>query len=215
MAGSSAYHSARASYRSGLITPPAARRPTAGRTSVSACRARPTRRTDELRERIGQAIEGVPRRASSRGSAPDVLAGVLPRLYPQMLRGRLRPPGRRAARLHLHRRRRRRWPRCWPTCSASTAAIGSRSEVARRRLHRPPRRPVHLPRGQGRPRCASWRRREGIDLAASWAYSDSESDLPMLRAVGHPVAVNPDAELARVAREEGWEIMRFETLGRG
>ena len=37
--------------------------------------------------------------------------------------------------------------------------------------------------------------REGIDLAESYAYSDSESDLPMLRAVGHPVAVNPDAEL--------------------
>jgi hypothetical protein len=36
----------------------------------------------------------------------------------------------------------------------------------------------------------------------------------MLRAVGHPVAVNPDAPLAKVAREEGWEIMRFETLGR-
>ena len=43
--------------------------------------------------------------------------------------------------------------------------------------------------------------REGIDLAASYAYSDSESDLPMLRAVGHPVAVNPDAALrARRAR---------------
>ena len=56
--------------------------------------------------------------------------------------------------------------------------------------------------------------REDIDLAASWAYSDSESDLPMLRLVGHPVAVNPDAELARVAREEGWEVMRFERLGR-
>ena len=54
----------------------------------------------------------------------------------------------------------------------------------------------------------------GIDLAASYAYSDSESDLPMLRAVGHPVVVNPDAELRRVAREEGWEIMRFEQLGR-
>ena len=52
--------------------------------------------------------------------------------------------------------------------------------------------------------------REGIDLAASWAYSDSESDLPMLRAVGHPVAVNPDKTLARVAREEGWEILRFD-----
>ena len=36
----------------------------------------------------------------------------------------------------------------------------------------------------------------------------------MLRLVGHPVAVNPDKELARVAREEGWEIMRFERLGR-
>jgi phosphoserine phosphatase len=55
---------------------------------------------------------------------------------------------------------------------------------------------------------------EGIDLAESWAYSDSASDLPMLRAVGHPVAVNPDTELARVAREEGWDVMRFERLGR-
>ena len=36
----------------------------------------------------------------------------------------------------------------------------------------------------------------------------------MLRAVGHPVAVNPDAELARVARAEGWRIMRFDKLGR-
>jgi phosphoserine phosphatase len=56
--------------------------------------------------------------------------------------------------------------------------------------------------------------REGIDLSASWAYSDSESDLPMLRAVGHPVVVNPDAELGRVAREEGWEVLRFDRLGR-
>jgi HAD superfamily hydrolase (TIGR01490 family) len=55
--------------------------------------------------------------------------------------------------------------------------------------------------------------REQIDLSASWAYSDSESDLPMLRLVGHPVAVNPDAELERVARAEHWEIMRFERLG--
>ena len=55
---------------------------------------------------------------------------------------------------------------------------------------------------------------EGIDLGESYAYSDSESDLPMLRAVGHPVAVNPDAELLRVAREEGWEVLRFERLGR-
>jgi hypothetical protein len=36
----------------------------------------------------------------------------------------------------------------------------------------------------------------------------------MLREVGHPVVVNPDAALARIAREEGWDVMRFERLGR-
>ena len=55
--------------------------------------------------------------------------------------------------------------------------------------------------------------REGIDLAESFAYSDSESDLPMMRAVGNPVAVNPDAALEKVARVEGWRIMRFDRLG--
>jgi HAD superfamily hydrolase (TIGR01490 family) len=54
----------------------------------------------------------------------------------------------------------------------------------------------------------------GIDLAGSYAYSDSLSDLPMLRAVGHPVVVNPDPALAQLAREEGWQAMRFERLGR-
>jgi phosphoserine phosphatase len=54
----------------------------------------------------------------------------------------------------------------------------------------------------------------GIDLPASYAYSDSISDLPMLRAVGHPVVVNPDPPLAEIARAEGWQTMRFERLGR-
>jgi HAD superfamily hydrolase (TIGR01490 family) len=49
----------------------------------------------------------------------------------------------------------------------------------------------------------------GIDLEASYAYSDSATDIPMLEAVGHPVAVNPDRELARVARERGWEVRQF------
>src|SRR5438128_1454312 len=53
-----------------------------------------------------------------------------------------------------------------------------------------------------------------IDLDESWAYSDSVSDLPMLELVGHAVAVNPDAELTAIARERGWQIMRFEQLGR-
>jgi HAD superfamily hydrolase (TIGR01490 family) len=50
---------------------------------------------------------------------------------------------------------------------------------------------------------------EGIDLAGSTAYSDSHSDLPFLEAVGSPVAVNPDRELRRVARERGWPVMTF------
>jgi HAD superfamily hydrolase (TIGR01490 family) len=51
--------------------------------------------------------------------------------------------------------------------------------------------------------------RDGVDLARCHAYSDSVTDVPLLRAVGHPVAVNPDRELARVAQAEGWEIRRF------
>jgi HAD superfamily hydrolase (TIGR01490 family) len=51
---------------------------------------------------------------------------------------------------------------------------------------------------------------EGIDLDASYAYSDSATDVPMLEMVGHPVAVNPDRELARVARQRDWEIRHFE-----
>ena len=50
---------------------------------------------------------------------------------------------------------------------------------------------------------------EGFDLDRCWAYSDSASDLPMLRAAGHPVAVNPDARLAREAATEGWPVVRF------
>jgi HAD superfamily hydrolase (TIGR01490 family) len=53
--------------------------------------------------------------------------------------------------------------------------------------------------------------RDGIDLSRSWAYTDSATDLPMLEAVGHPVAVNPDRTLRRVAEERGWEIRRFRT----
>ena len=51
--------------------------------------------------------------------------------------------------------------------------------------------------------------REGIDLDSSYAYTDSYTDAPMLEAVGHPVAVNPDRVLARLAREREWEVTTF------
>lgn len=50
---------------------------------------------------------------------------------------------------------------------------------------------------------------EGLDLSACYAYSDSITDLPLLRTVGHPFAVNPDRDLARVAKLEGWPVLNF------
>jgi HAD superfamily hydrolase (TIGR01490 family) len=49
--------------------------------------------------------------------------------------------------------------------------------------------------------------KHGVELADCKAYSDSLSDLPMLEAVGHPVAANPDRRLHRIARERGWPIV--------
>ncbi len=51
--------------------------------------------------------------------------------------------------------------------------------------------------------------REGLDLSQCWAYSDSANDIPMLSAVGNPVAVNPDATLRAHARDNDWRIRDF------
>jgi HAD superfamily hydrolase (TIGR01490 family) len=51
--------------------------------------------------------------------------------------------------------------------------------------------------------------RDGLDLAESFAYSDSYTDLPMLEVVGHPVVVNPDRLLLKTARERGWDVRQF------
>jgi HAD superfamily hydrolase (TIGR01490 family) len=57
---------------------------------------------------------------------------------------------------------------------------------------------------------AAWLRRyaanEGVDLKGSYAYADSYSDLPLLRAVGNPVAVSPDSHLYRYARRRRWPV---------
>lgn len=51
--------------------------------------------------------------------------------------------------------------------------------------------------------------RYGIDLAESYAYSDSVTDVPMLEVVGHPYAVNPDKDLRELAGERDWPILEF------
>ena len=55
-----------------------------------------------------------------------------------------------------------------------------------------------------------WAEERGVDLAASWAYSDSVYDLPLLSAVGHPVAVNPDPRLQVVAVLRRWPVMHLD-----
>ena len=50
-------------------------------------------------------------------------------------------------------------------------------------------------------------RAHGLDLAESWAYSDSFSDYPMLAVVGHPTAVNPDLRLRSIARSYDWPVL--------
>lgn len=48
-----------------------------------------------------------------------------------------------------------------------------------------------------------------LDLSECYAYSDSVTDVPMLEAVGHPIVVNPDRPLAKIADERGWEVRTF------
>lgn len=55
-----------------------------------------------------------------------------------------------------------------------------------------------------------WAAEHKVDLGSSYAYSDSVFDVPMLRSVGHPVAVNPDAQLAWVARLNRWPVRHLD-----
>jgi HAD superfamily hydrolase (TIGR01490 family) len=55
----------------------------------------------------------------------------------------------------------------------------------------------------------AWAAQHGIDLAASYFYSDSYNDLPMLERVGRAIAINPDARLRRHARKRGWPVIEW------
>jgi HAD superfamily hydrolase (TIGR01490 family) len=145
--------------------------------------------------------------------APEVLAGILPRIYSQML-----------DEVHRHQDEGR------ATFIVSAAgndlvkalaavlgmeggigtswAVGSEGKYTGE---------MDGPFVYGKGKVEAMRRfaaAHDIDMDSSFAYSDSVSDLPMLRSVGHAVVVNPDADLLEIARQEGWQVMRFEKLGR-
>ena len=210
MAGSSGFHFARAAYRSGMIS--------RGRLAADAwanirfrLHGSTDAGTDKVRERIGEYIKGVRVRDLQR-LAPQVLAGVLPRLYPQML-GVAYEHQDAGRRVYICTAASQEMADLLSYVLGFDGGIGSKSEVRDGIYTGRPGGPFTYREGKAQA-IRELGAAEGIDLGESYAYSDSESDLPMLRTVGHPVAVNPDAVLARVARDEGWAVLRFETLGR-
>jgi HAD superfamily hydrolase (TIGR01490 family) len=211
MEGSSAFQFGRAAYRAGLM----------GRRQLLAdawanirfrLRGATDADTHSLRDRISESMAGTRVKDLERLGA-DVLAGVLPRIYPQML-----------AVAHEHQDAGRRvyivtaasqeLAQTLAQVLALDGAIGSQFSEVNDGVYTGTPTGLFIYRSEKALAVKQLAAREDIDLSESYAYSDSESDLPMLEVVGHPVAVNPDRELARVARERGWQILRFDRLGR-
>jgi HAD superfamily hydrolase (TIGR01490 family) len=211
MAGSSGMQFARVATRHGVV----------GRRQLASwavehlryrLRGTTDERTNEVLKVARELLVDVPVRSVERMN-PEVMAAILPRIYPQML-----------DEVYAHQDAGR------ATFIVSAAGngvveplaavlgmdggIGTSYEIGEEgtftgRLGGP------FVYGPGKVEAMeAFAAEHGIDLAESFAYSDSVSDLPMLRAVGHPVVVNPDPPLAELAREEGWQTMRFEQLGR-
>src|SRR6202163_4797813 len=210
MAGSSGIFFARAAYETGMIS--------RGRLARDAyenlrfrLRGSTDDRADQVRRRVGKMIAGVRVRDLARLS-PRVLAGVLPRLYPQML-----------ARAYAHQdagmsvyiltAASQEMADLLAHVLAFDGGLGSRSEIVEGRYTGRPAGPFNYREGK----VLSMRdlaEREGIDLDPSSPSSASEPALPMLRAVRHAVVVNPDPDLRRIAAQEGWEVLHLDRLGR-
>jgi HAD superfamily hydrolase (TIGR01490 family) len=210
MAGSSAFQFARAAYASGLMSRRALARD-AWENVQFRLRGSTDAGTDALRARVSQLLAGVRVRDLQR-LAPAVLAGVLPRLYPKMLE--IAYAHQDAGRpIFICTAASQEMAELMAIVLTFDGAVGTVSEVRDGAYTGRPGGPFTYREGKAQA-IRELAAREDIDLAESYAYSDSESDLPMLRAVGHPVVVNPDGTLNRVAREEGWQILRFDRLGR-
>ena len=211
MEGSSAFQFGRAAYKAGLLS---RRQLLADGWANLKFRLRGSTDADThaLRERISQSLAGTRVRDLQR-LGPDVMAGVLPRIYPQMLEVAYRhqDAGRR---VYIVTAAAQELAGALAHVLAFDGGIGSQFSDVQDGVYTGRPAGYFVYRAEKATAIQELAEREQIDLAASYAYSDSESDLPMLRLVGHPVAVNPDRELLRLARTEGWEVLRFDRLGR-
>jgi HAD superfamily hydrolase (TIGR01490 family) len=211
MAGSSGMHFARAAYRAGMVS-----RSQLAKWGLEHVRFRLRGSTDartvQVLSQVRELLAGVPERDIER-MAPDLLAGVLPRIYPPML-DEVRAHQDAARATFIVSAAGNGLVEILARVLGMDGGIGTRYEVGGNglltgRIVEP------FVYGEGKVKAMrEFADHHEIELAGSWAYSDSASDLPMLRAVGNPVAVNPDADLARIAAAEGWRVMRFEKLGR-
>ena len=169
--------------------------------------------TKELLRVARETFKGVPAREIHR-MGPEVLAGILPRIYPEML-----------DEVHRHQDEGRA---TFIVSAAGNDLVRQLADVLGMDDGIGTSYRVDPDTGEytgdldgpfvyGKGKVEAIKRyadEHEIDLATSYAYSDSVSDLPMLRCVGNPVVVNPDDALLGVAKGEGWQVVRFERLGR-
>jgi HAD superfamily hydrolase (TIGR01490 family) len=211
MAGSSGMQFARIARRRGLIS-----RGQVLKWGRDHLRYRIKGATDEETQQVlsvaRETIASVPATGIAR-MWPEVLAGILPRIYPEML-----------AEVYRHQDEGRL---TYIVSAAGSDMVGSLARILGMdggigtsylvdgdgnftgELDGP------FVYGPGKVTAIEGLAAEcGIDLDRSWAYSDSISDLPMLAAVGNPVAVNPDPPLLEEARANDWQVMRFDRIGR-
>jgi HAD superfamily hydrolase (TIGR01490 family) len=210
MEGSSAVHFGRAAYRAGLISKRQLLKDAWANVQFR-LRGSTDATTQALWDRILQSIAGK-RVVDLSRLAPQILSGVLPRLYPQMLdtawahQDAGRP-------VYIVTAASQELSELLATVLDFDGGIGVRSEVRDGVYTGRPDGPFTYREGKAEA-IRQVAAENGLDLAESYAYSDSESDLPMLRTIGHPVVVNPDAELRSAAREQGWEVVQFDKLHR-
>jgi HAD superfamily hydrolase (TIGR01490 family) len=205
IAGSSAFIMGRTARSAGLVPTRQFARD-AGAALAFKLKGSNDRTTDDVRDRILGAV---------RGMRQDDLVALNAEVLPKLL-AKIRPEARRLLDLHRHAGRNTYIVSAAPVeiveslarSLGMTAGIGTRGRVVDGVYSGELDGPFCYGGGKvtAMQDIARW---DGLDLSQCYGYSDSASDLPMLQAVGHPVAVNPDARLARHAREHGWPIVHF------
>ena len=205
ISGSSAFVLGITAYRAGLI-------PKAQflRDAAAAIKFRLHGASDDTSTGVRDRILG-----AVRGIAVEDLAALNTEIVPKLI-AKLRPEARRLLDQHRHAHRATYIVSASPIelveplakALGMTGGLGTRSAIADGRYTGQLSAPFCY--GPGKvsaiEELARW---EGYELEHCWAYSDSASDLPMMEAVGHPVAVNPDGKLERIATERGWPVVEF------